>query len=196
MAGEEIAGVKNAAPPRGQFSLRTLLFLPVVVGVLLSLVYSSPSPAIQIELLALATLLPAVVTAVAIYGQGHIRAFAIGALFPLSLQLYSSLAYYQYILRVSGPGQWLESAFPGGGQGFLWYNLVTWIAAIATGLVCVGVRWALVSPRGWRQLAATAIFLLLVLSGPIVDQIGQMRGWWGYDGTRATARTTYPPRSY
>ena len=182
------AGTPEAPQTRGQYSLRTLLLLPVVAGVLFSLLFASPSPVIALELIALGTVMPGVLLVMAIFGQGAMRAFSIGALFPVGSLFIVSLMLLLSQSDTSDPWLW----FPGQGSIETMQRLfdVCCTLAIVTGLSCVGVRWALVSPRGWRQLLVVAILLLLILSGPIVDQIGQMRGWWGYEdsGTRPGRR--------
>ncbi len=205
MIAEEEKLAADAAPPKMQFSLRTLLLLPVAVACALAALFTKPPSVAVVELLLIAFLLPAALTATIVYGKGYTRAFCIGALFPAgALFLFSVMEFYGVLSSIFVmPGmdlnvlRQLQCSFDG-----------AWLAAVLCGCLCVGLRWLLQRPAAGdgsarRHSSGRAIFLLLlillVLSGPIIGRIGISAGWWGPGAPVPVATMTpyaalpYPP---
>lgn len=189
---QEQAPVADFAPPKMQFSLRTLLLLPVIAACVLSLFFGKPPNLIAMELALVTLILPAVLTTIVVYGQGYKRAFCIGALAPTGvLYLWSTYLLLTFTLY-RGPVD--DQIFP----AFRWFYGLGWIAAIVSGFICMGFRWILERPaaqpdsktrRGWFQLVFIVLLLLLLLSGPIIGQVGMRLGWWEA-GTAASQNPT------
>jgi hypothetical protein len=139
-----------------------------------------------LELLLIAFLLPAALTATIVYGKGYTRAFCIGALIPAgALCLWSAAALFSdFSLSFDLSGAYVSESFMrqlqcafGG----------AWLATILSGSLCVGLRWLLQRPAAgdgsaqrhrWGGAVFGALLFLLVLSGPIVGRIGISAGWW------------------
>jgi hypothetical protein len=168
-----------------QFSQRTLLLLPLVLVCVLAVLFTKPANIAFVELLVISFLLPAVLTVTLVYGKGYTRSFCIGALFPAgALCFWSTL-----ILITLGDARrltvetdyffFIQCLFGGG-----------WLAGIVIGFLCMTFRWFLCPPgapiesnhrRGWVQAIFILLLVLLVLSGPIVAQVGISAGWWKVD---------------
>jgi hypothetical protein len=184
-ADEEKPAAADGAPPRMQFSLGTLLLLPVVAGCALAVLFTKPPNVAAAELFVIAFLLPAALTGGIVYGKGYTRAFCIGALFPVGVLF--CLCTIEFIGMLSPPA-WdfdvkslftLQCLFGGG-----------WLAAIICGCLCIGIRWLSLRPavadgsirqHGWGRAIFVLLLVLLVLSGPIVGRIGISLGWWKLD---------------
>lgn len=126
-----------------QFGLRMLFALTAFVAVSCSLMFTMPNTAATPALVVFTIALPAVLTAVAIYGGGYQRTFCIGALFPagtmlvctsLMLLIHSISAYQNTVTS------WTEFAEEVGPY-YRPYVGLTWVSSIAVGLLTVMVRW-------------------------------------------------------
>jgi hypothetical protein len=173
----------GAAPPRIQFSLGTLLLLPVAVGCALAVLFTKPINVAAKELYVIALLSPAGLTSGIVYGKGYTRAFCIGALFPagalflLNALQFTDMFYGQ--VQTSDVSFTLQCLFGGG-----------WLAAIVSGCLCMGIRWFTLGSaaadgstrrHGWGRAILTLFLVLLILSGPILGRIGISLGWWKAD---------------
>jgi hypothetical protein len=141
----------NATPtPPGrpwQYSLKTLFLITLGLALALAVVVSFPSALAVPVLICLAIALPAFLTAVALYGSGYQRAFAVGALFPTCTVLYAT-GWLMGLTLVNSPGpspladleEWLEF-FEGVGPAYRVYAGAAWLLAVAVGWMAVGVRY-------------------------------------------------------
>jgi hypothetical protein len=199
------------APSRMQFSLGTLLLLPVAIGCALAVLFTKPPNVAATELLAIGILLPAAFTGGIVYSKGYKRAFCIGAIFPAGAL---SLLFIYLLANMGFSNSWDLSLFLfmfeclfGGGL----------LLAIVSGGLCVGIRSlslrAIVADgstrrHGWGRAIFCLAIALLVLSGPIVGRIGISLGWWGADAAppgpylappvtyQAPTTGTYSPTGY
>jgi hypothetical protein len=174
----------NAAPAKMQFSLGTLLLLPVVAGCALAVLFTKPPNVAATELFAIGFLSAATLTGGIVYGKGYTRAFCIGAIFPVIGLCFSYAQLWTTFLTM---GTWdfsghyfMLQCLSGGG----------WLAAVASGCLCMGIRrlsarTAAAEGAARRYAWGRAVFILLlvltVLSGPIVGRIGISLGWWKAD---------------
>ena len=122
------------ARPRFQFSLRTLLLLPVVVAFTCGLLCSPPIFAL-FGLLLTAPVLPAMLTIVIIYDKGWRRTFCIGAIFPVGF-------LSMWILPCLSSGGFVPLT-PGSTEPVRYLFGIVWLLAILTGLLAQGLRWLL-----------------------------------------------------
>jgi hypothetical protein len=177
IADEEKPAAADAAPLRIQFSLGTLLLLPVIAGCAMAVLFTKPFNVAAKELYIIAFLLPAILTGGIVYGKGYTRAFCIGALFPAGmLFLYSTMQFTDVLFgQVQDYNTFftLQCLFGG-----------SWLAAVVSGCMCMGIRWLAQEAvgsrrrRGWGRTILVLLLVLLILSGPIVGRIGISLGWW------------------
>lgn len=133
-----LASQVRPARPRFQFCLRTLLIVMTGLAVVLSGLFSGWTGAALITALVVVILLPMAATIILIYGQGMLRTFMIGALFPLGAFL--------FFVSMTMPMQGLSAFFggrpdPDAGLGISIFLLVELTTALVCGLVAVGLRW-------------------------------------------------------
>jgi hypothetical protein len=76
-----------------QFSLRTLLLVPLAVACVFAVLLAKPAAVALLELFVISLVLPAVLTVIIVYGSGCKRAFCIGALFPVGALWFLSAIY-------------------------------------------------------------------------------------------------------
>jgi hypothetical protein len=193
---EDKPAAGDAAPLKMQFSLGTLLVLPVVVGCALAVLFTKPSDVAGVELLAIGLLLPAGLSGGIVYGKGYTRAFCIGALFPAGAIFYLCTLEFTNVL-VAQAWNFNANSF-----GFQCLFGGGWLAAVISGCLCVGIRWlalgsAAADGSTRRHRWGTAIFVLvlalLILSGPIVGRIGYSLGWWSPDTPPPPGLFSLPP---
>jgi hypothetical protein len=114
--------------PRPQFSIAALLLTVAAVAVVLALMVQVNGVAFLALLLALMPLL----TIGLIYGQGNLRPFCIGAIFPVGF----FLAYAAFRFEIH--------AFRRSASSFFWTAI---LMSIALGYLCVWFRWLIDRPR-------------------------------------------------
>jgi len=128
-------------PQRFQFSILQLIVLTAVVAVFCAATISVPVWLSVILSGCVAVLLPMLVTVGVVYGQGDLRTFCIGALFPSGLAGwrafgYSDVMIYRYLGFSSG----------GSPNAHLWIwagLLVVAIASALFGLIAIWLRRAI-----------------------------------------------------
>jgi hypothetical protein len=185
----------TAAPqPKMQFSLGTLLLLPVIAGCAMAVMFTKPPSIAAVELLVIEFLLPSALTAGIIYTTGYKRAFCIGALLPVGpLWIYCVFAIFSFASLQT----WDLNA---NSVNYQWVFGGSWLASVISGCVCLSIRWLALSSNaadgsarrhGWGRAILIALFILLVLSGPIIGRIGISVGWWKADTPQSSATGAY-----
>ncbi len=180
---EEPSRATDSTPPKMQFSLRTLLLMPLATGCAFAVLFAKPAAVCLLELNAAALLLPAVLATVIVYGSSSKRAFCIGALFPAGALCYFTVTtLIQFLLPLNWP---VDSGIL---ASYRWTFAAFWLASLIGGILCMGIRWMLDRPaapvyskslRALGQAIFAVLLLVLVLGGPIIGQIGIAAGWWG-----------------
>jgi hypothetical protein len=198
-ADEEKPAAAVSAPPKMQFSLGTLLLLPVVVGCALAVLFTKPPNVAAVELFVIGFLLPVVLTGGIVYGKGYMRAFCIGAVFP------AGALFYVWVVEISTVLMTASWEFDSNSV-FTLQRLFgsAFVAAVVSGSVCV-VIYCLSLPavaaggsarrRGWGRMIVILLLILLVLSGPVVGRIGIALDWWKAESPSLPAIVT-PPVTY
>lgn len=135
-----------------QFSLRTMFIVTTVVAVLCSGLFAAPGWARILTLLCWAIALPAVMTAITIYGRGYLRTFGIGGLLAMGPLLFWNLIAGYYILAVFGSASDWSSLTDLDKDDEYRYLPGIFVAcytalSILLGLVVVGVRWMIESSQ-------------------------------------------------
>lgn len=133
-----------------QFSILTLLLFTFAFACAMAVLFVLPPYLAVPVIIALATGFPAVLTVSAVYGDGVVRAFCIGALFPTGLLLYATGWMFGLAL-IGGPmageledlAQWLQF-FESMDPKYRVYAGSTWILSFLVGVACVLTRFALV----------------------------------------------------
>ena len=180
---------------RIQFSLSTLLLLPVFVAGAYAVLFATPPAVVLPELLIVSFILPALLATVVIYGKSYARTFCIGALFPAgALWLYCAM----WIMTMVPVPESMNSSDVA--RGLRWSVVEALSAAVLSGLLCMALRWSTAGGRQWRRLALVVVLALLLFSGPILGKIGVHRGWWAAEPVTVPAPpaygTTSAPSSY
>ena len=135
-------------PPRPafQFRIHTLLFVTTFLALLLSAA-STPWPgAHALATLFAVTCFPALLTMAAVYGRNHLRAFAIGGLFPAIVMLipvFDSRGLYELFVEASR----FESVRHEMRVTRLIWMLSDGTLIVLVGLLAVWVRHLIVSGR-------------------------------------------------
>lgn len=138
--------ITSPAAPRFQFRFRTLLVLITLAAALCALLFAAPA-FIAIPLLFVLTIaFPALLTVAIIYSRGALRAFCIGALFPVAVNLYGFSQFYLYyfVSFVEPSSSWWEvfADFDETHYGIPY--AITWAISLILGLVSVALRhWLL-----------------------------------------------------
>ena len=131
-----------------QYSLKALFLITLGLAVALAVVVSFPNVIAVPVLLCLAIAIPAFLTAVAVYGAGYQRTFAIGALFPTGTLLYTT-AWLMGVSLLEPPSIDLDSLegwlafFDHVGVTYRVYAGSVWLLAVAIGWMAVAVRYHL-----------------------------------------------------
>ncbi len=119
-----------------QFTLRGLLAMMTLAGVLCGLLIGAPLPIRLITATFLFVLAPMVLTVCVIYGRGYFRTFAIGALFPASLSIISAYVLVAYAAEFSAND---ESTLA---KLFVLISVAgAFLVFLAYGAIAMGVRW-------------------------------------------------------
>ena len=155
MDGEKLeSGRTSIGGPRFQFSLRTLLVFTGLAAVVLALLSSVPTWIAGPALFLLAAVLPAALTTLVIYGDGDLRAFSLGALFPAGIQfvtVYVYVFYYTLDLPKRTVYQsWSFDLYLGKlpeAEGLRHAAILTWTLSVLLGLVAVGIRRLVKKPH-------------------------------------------------
>lgn len=156
---------------RSQFSLRTLLLLPVFLAAICSVLFATPPVVSVVEVVAFSLILPPALTTVVIYGRGYKRTFCIGALFPAGMLFL--IASYVGLAMCAGGNFDMSDIAPMRG-----YLIAGLSAVAACGLISVAIRWGLEAGRGWQRLLFWGAVTGLLFVGPLVGQVGLRVGWW------------------
>jgi len=137
MTSSENSLPRPAEPWRSpfQFSLRTLLIGVTAVAILCSLLVASPPWVRALTTLFLAVAVPAALTTMVIHSRGYTRTFAIGALFPAIVPVYS------FALLRGSTTERVFSDSPEAGIELAITIAVALVFIVAVGLVAMGVRW-------------------------------------------------------
>jgi hypothetical protein len=80
-----------------RFTLAACLALTAVIAVLCYLLTAAPSPISYVLMMAVTIFAPICAVAGIVYGRDNLRAFCIGAVFPLALLVWSSAGHFQEI---------------------------------------------------------------------------------------------------
>jgi len=120
--------------PRFQFGISTLLWIMTGTAVICALLFPMPSIiAIPVLLFVTVVVMPAVWTTIIVYARGYRQTFAIGAIFPTGLVLFSGYGLFRGMPLSVGPSVGDETVF----------RLVLflfWLSSFLVGAICVGVR--------------------------------------------------------
>jgi hypothetical protein len=144
--------LKDAEEPlRWQFSVRQLMITMVVASIALAVLFGFPGWFASATIIAAATLLLAVLAAAAIFGQGDLRAFCVGALCPALLVAVATTTLFVIVcfdLPQSGFSEMIQSLARYAG-GMRLAILTSWPLAIAAGILSVAVRrWLMQTQDG------------------------------------------------
>ncbi len=134
---------QSPRPVRWQFGLRTMFVVTALVAFCCATLFTLPNT-VAVLLLALAVVLPALLTTFLVYGGGYLRTFCIGALFPAGVALYPSAWFLAYLLMATADRNMYWEQLAGAEFAHLcrWIAGTSWVFAIVVGLMCVGARWA------------------------------------------------------
>ena len=145
-----------------QFSLLALSVFTVCTAVAIGLVWSLPDWVAGPPLLLLAAALPAALTSLVIYGDGNLRAFCLGALFPAGIQFVTVFAYlFSEIWNRAGPRfdffDWLDLyRYTYDFSAALRHIAgLTWGLSLWTGWVSCVTRWFVKNRRASRGGASS-----------------------------------------
>lgn len=129
-----------------QFSMRLAIIFVGVISITLGIVFGAPSyVTVAIDMVSLLAI-PAVLTTIIVFGRAPARAFAIGALFPQAVRLYSFIANDMFLgFAVFFPA-YGEPGITRMTQGPVLVMILSWVMSIVLGCVCVGVRRILAKP--------------------------------------------------
>ncbi len=134
-----------------QYSLLSMLVITAAFAVVCSGLFAASEFSAFVTTLFGVVSLPAVLTIIVIYGEGRLRAFGIGALFPAG----ASLAYATPI--VLGTMIRFGSAPMGNiRQNLVYFLLTDFTATAAIGLLAVWTRWLIEESRKRRQREASS----------------------------------------
>lgn len=124
---------------RLQFSLRHLLILMVVLSVAFAVLFAFPNLAASVLLSVASILLLVALTTCVVYGRGHIRAFCIGALFPMVLvAIVVACVFVVITFAVSGNRyDWIFERLDEVAGGLRFATVTGWLMAIAAGALSV-----------------------------------------------------------
>ena len=131
------------AKPRFQFSLAALLLTIAAVAVVLALMVR-PTPIVAtFGLLTLTVVSMAFIAVALVYGCESIRAFCIGAAFPLTMSFGYAVFNMQWLLDIE-PLSLITRTDPRQAAHFFGTAI---LASIALGYLCVVFRWLIDRPR-------------------------------------------------
>jgi len=140
-------------PRRGrfQFSLRTLFILTTAVAGACAMLFAAPPRVVAMTSAFLEVAFAAALTVAVVYGRGYARTFAIGGLFPASLQMLSGSA----ILSGASTYDWifLKAVDPDEASRLAHSTAVAFGMIVAVGLTAMGVRWMCEARQRERQPA-------------------------------------------
>jgi hypothetical protein len=129
--------------------MQTLLVVTIATALGLTVVFSLPSTVAVPVMICLTVAIPALLTAVLVYGSGYERTFCIGALFPTCLLLYvTGWLFGLALLEPPGVGdlddfdEWLQ-LFDEIGSPYRVYAGFAWLMGVIVGTLTVCVRWGL-----------------------------------------------------
>ncbi|HET6880431.1 MAG TPA: hypothetical protein VFI31_09765 [Pirellulales bacterium] len=168
---------------RPQFSLRTLLFVMLMVCLAAATLHRAPpfewvngdqlwdelGLAVRVQAwlrLAACVVFPAALVAAAVAGGGYRRAFCLGSLLPAAIPL--------VLLSCASAEQRGELAYIGVISHMLSERIAAlWVCAPCVGFVCVVVRWFVPMPRQWDAKARWKFIVRASLMAAIAAG-----AWW------------------
>jgi hypothetical protein len=127
-----------------RYSLGTFFGVILMVGAGCALLFAIPIP-VRVPLIASAViLLPAALTAGTVYSRGECRAFCIGALIPMGLQLYT-VGWVIIFVFIDGPSPFSSTNWSRLCEGvdtkLRIYTATIWGLAVIAGSTVVVIRW-------------------------------------------------------
>jgi hypothetical protein len=152
----------QSSPPQGtspfrppfQYSLWSMFVLTTLLAIGLGFLVAAPTWLMVVVLLLLSLALPMALTIAVIYGRGRFRTFAIGALFPAGVLIFSMVPLFR------GPFYGIFD-FGGGGDDLEARVILTAVVAVtgiliaAFGLLALWIRWLVERPQ--RQRPASPV---------------------------------------
>ena len=135
-----------------QFQLRHLLMVMAAASTLFATLFAFPDTLASALLMVLVLVLPTCLIAAVVYGQGHTRAFCIGALVPASFQLFTMAIFgASMVLRYTERSRtpvvgYLEQ----GATSWRATSMATWILAVFCGLLVIAVKDTLERARAGK----------------------------------------------
>ena len=132
-------GKRDSKPTSGQFSLRFVLALFVVLSIALTVSFGLRNWLSSAGLLLLSITFVTILVVTIVYGSGNFRVFCVGAIVPMTLLVVVASGFIIFLVfdrQTPDPLYYLDHY----AQGIRYASIPVWLLAVVMGFLSVGVR--------------------------------------------------------